>query len=366
MPPRWSRTRCARGWKTRIGSRRRAACSPRLRGEALDRLAALSARLLGAAHAQIALIAEAPAVVAPSVRRTARDRGADRAARSSTAARSSLAHVQRGGVAAFLGVPIDVSGARVGVLCVYDIEPHQWTRHDTETLRELAGTVAAELERGALAAELESSSVRLDLGFAAASIGSFDWNLVTNALHWDDRLMELFGYESETYVPHIDSFSVRLHPDDRAKTEAAIARAIESLRRLRGRLPRRAPRRQRALGRGPRARAGRPGRPARADARRGLRHDRRPQRRRAPRARAGDDEHRVLHDRPRLALHLRQRRGRADPRARRPRRPGHLGGLRRPRRDRERHQLPRARWRPASRAASSSSTRRWTPTSTCA
>ena len=36
------------------------------RGEALDRLAALSARLLGAAHAQIALIAEAPAVIAPA------------------------------------------------------------------------------------------------------------------------------------------------------------------------------------------------------------------------------------------------------------------------------------------------------------
>ena len=29
-------------------------------------------------------------------------------------------------------------------------------------------------------------------------------------------------------MPHIDSFSVRLHPDDRQRTEAAIARAIES------------------------------------------------------------------------------------------------------------------------------------------
>ena len=196
-------------------------------GEALDRLAALSARLLGAAHAQIALIADAPAVVAPSFDGRP-ETGALIVSAFEHGGPLVLAHVQRGDIAAFLGVPIDVSGARVGVLCVYDIEPHQWTRHDTETLRELAGTVAAELERGALASELESSSVRLDLGFAAASIGSFDWNLVTNALHWDDRLMELFGYESETYVPHIDSFSVRLHPDDRAKTEAAISRAIES------------------------------------------------------------------------------------------------------------------------------------------
>ena len=32
MPPRWSRTRCARDWMTRIGSRRRAACSPKREG----------------------------------------------------------------------------------------------------------------------------------------------------------------------------------------------------------------------------------------------------------------------------------------------------------------------------------------------
>ncbi|HEY6892143.1 MAG TPA: SpoIIE family protein phosphatase [Solirubrobacter sp.] len=199
-----------------------------VRGEALDRLAALSARLLGAAHAQIALIAEAPVILTPAA--PGQDSLAELTAHTfEHGAPLLLADARRPGVAAYLGVPIDIAGARVGVLSVYDAEPRQWTRHDTETLRELAGTVAAELERGALAAELESSTVRLDLGFAAAHIGSFDWNLVTDALHWDDRLMELFGYANEPYVPHIDSFTVRLHPDDLAKTQAAIERAIAAL-----------------------------------------------------------------------------------------------------------------------------------------
>ena len=75
-------------------------------------------------------------------------------------------------------MPIEVAGARVGVLCVYDERAATSGRaHDVDVLRELAGTVAAELERGALAAELETSTVRLDLGFAAADIGSFDWDL---------------------------------------------------------------------------------------------------------------------------------------------------------------------------------------------
>jgi PAS domain S-box-containing protein len=199
-----------------------------VRVEALDRLAALSARLLGAAQAQIAVIAEAPIVVTPAA--PGHESLQELTARTfEHGAPLVLPDVRRPGIGAYLGLPIDVAGARVGVLSVHHGEPRQWTRHDTETLRALAGTVAAELERGALAAELESSTVRLDLGFAAADIGSFDWNLVTNALHWDDRLMELFGYASEPYVPHIDSFSVRLHPDDRAKTEAAINRAVQSL-----------------------------------------------------------------------------------------------------------------------------------------
>jgi PAS domain S-box-containing protein len=193
------------------------------RGEALDRLAALSARLLGAAHAQIALIAEHPAIISATA-------PGDRAVGALTL--RAFGHggplASQDGPHAFLGVPIDVAGARVGVLSVHDDEPHEWSRHDVETLRALAGTVASELERGALTAELEDSSVRLDLGFAAAAIGSFDWNLTTDVLHFDERLLELFGFTEATWVPHIDSFSVRLHPDDRAKTEAAIGRAIES------------------------------------------------------------------------------------------------------------------------------------------
>ena len=50
---------------------------------------------------------------------------------------------------------------------------------------------------------------------------------MTNALHWDDRLMELFGYDAASYVPHIDCFIARLHPDDRERIEAAIASAVE-------------------------------------------------------------------------------------------------------------------------------------------
>ena len=245
-------------------------------GEALDRLAALSARLLGAAYAQVALITDKVAPVTPIA--PAQPRAEELIHQIADLGMPIvLSNARVDGIGAFIGVPVDAAGARVGVLSVYDREPpNSWTDHDVEIVpRELAGTVAVELERRVLAAELQTSTVRLDLGFAAADIGSFDWNLVTNALHWDDRLMELFGYE-ERDVRAAHRLVLGPPAPRRPRAHRGGDRPRDRrLRRLRGPLPRRAPRRGRALGRRPRPRALRPGRAAGADARRRLRHDRR-------------------------------------------------------------------------------------------
>src|SRR3954447_3973988 len=79
------------------------------RREALDRLAALSARLLRAAHAQITLIADAPVVISPTP-------AGELAVGALTAAAFEhgeplvLAHASTDGVASFLGVPIEIGG----------------------------------------------------------------------------------------------------------------------------------------------------------------------------------------------------------------------------------------------------------------
>ena len=61
---------------------------------------------------------------------------------------------------------------------------------------------------------------------SAGGVGSFDWDLLSDRLDWDDRLMELFGYADDEFVPHIDSFTARLHPEDVEPTEAIVAEAI--------------------------------------------------------------------------------------------------------------------------------------------
>ncbi|MBE2320090.1 SpoIIE family protein phosphatase [Solirubrobacter sp. CPCC 204708] len=192
-------------------------------GEAIDRLAALGARLLGASYAQVSLFADVQVPLTPP---TPRRPPADALVEATFYGQEPP---KQAGIGAYLGVRIEAAGHCVGVLCVYDEEEATWTEHDRDVLSELAAAVAAELERGSLAAELEDSAARLSLGFAAADIGSFDWDLRTDALQFDERLMELFGYTPATFTGHIDSFVARLHPEDRARTQAAIAKAVDRL-----------------------------------------------------------------------------------------------------------------------------------------
>ena len=306
--------------------------------------------------------------VAPR-RAAARTRWPLRDVRARRAARARRR--QAPGIAAFLGVPIDVAGARVGVALRLR---RRAARVDRARRRDRCASWPGRSRPSSSAARWPPSwspaRVRLDLGFAAADIGSFDWNLRHERAALGRPADGALRLRSRDATCRTSTRSrSACTPTTARKTEAAIARAIETLRRLRGRLPRRASRRRGALGRGPRARAGRPGRRPRADARRGVRHDRRPQRRRAPRPRAGDDEHRVLHARPRLALHLRQRRRRADPRPRAATSwsdaciweayadlEGTESDIALPRGDGDRRR----------RSASSSTTRRWTPGSTSA
>src|SRR4051812_5865872 len=98
-------------------------------GEAIDRLAVLSARLLGAAQAQVSLFTDEQVVLTPPAARR------PPAAHTFAGAEPALPVA---GIGAYLGVPIEAAGARVGVLAVFDPEPFAWTAHDVYVLRELA------------------------------------------------------------------------------------------------------------------------------------------------------------------------------------------------------------------------------------
>jgi PAS domain S-box-containing protein len=72
-----------------------------------------------------------------------------------------------------------------------------------------------------------ATTLRGELAMQAAGIGTFDWDLVTGVLDWDERLVALFGYDDATFERSIEGFTARLHPDDRAEVTAALQTAID-------------------------------------------------------------------------------------------------------------------------------------------
>ncbi|WP_231851662.1 SpoIIE family protein phosphatase [Modestobacter italicus] len=80
----------------------------------------------------------------------------------------------------------------------------------------------------ALTEDHEAEHLRGELAIEAAGIGAFDWDLRSGELVWDDRLMEMFGYEPSSFDRSIDGFNARLHPDDLDRVTRALQLAIDN------------------------------------------------------------------------------------------------------------------------------------------
>ncbi|MGY1638425.1 SpoIIE family protein phosphatase [Geodermatophilus sp. SYSU D00742] len=215
---------------------------------ALDRLVELATRLLSARSAQISILDDAhtiagiagvppggrgqespldqsPCALAAVLRTplVVPDARADERVRD-------LAPVTSGVVGSYLGVPLtDGAGLAVGTLCVFDAEPRAWTDGDVATLAQLAGAVVTELEYAALAGEHERQRVRWVLAMDAGRVATFDWDLRTGELIWDEPLMVMFGYTAEEFDGTIEAFNRRLHPDDLPRVSEALRTSIETV-----------------------------------------------------------------------------------------------------------------------------------------
>ncbi|NHC46710.1 SpoIIE family protein phosphatase [Motilibacter sp. K478] len=212
----------------------------------LDRLSGLAAQLLRAPAAQVSLLTDVQ-TVAGGAGLPAGAVGSQGALTDSlctvTAALggplvvpdaradsrvAALPPVVTGQVASYLGVPLVADdGQTVGALCVFDPVPRPWTDADVAVLAQLAASAVAELELAALANEYEASRVAWELAVRAGGIGTFDWDLGSGTLRWDDRLVELFGYDTATFTQSIEAFNARLHPDDLPRVTAALQQAID-------------------------------------------------------------------------------------------------------------------------------------------
>jgi two-component system cell cycle sensor histidine kinase/response regulator CckA len=73
-----------------------------------------------------------------------------------------------------------------------------------------------------------SDQERLRLALLAADVGTWDWDLVDTSVQWNERHATIFGFPADTTSGSAELFFGRVHPEDAAGLEAALARARDA------------------------------------------------------------------------------------------------------------------------------------------
>ena len=74
---------------------------------------------------------------------------------------------------------------------------------------------------------LRISEDRLHRAQNFANIGTWDWNIGTDELHWSERIGPLFGYPKGVKETSFERFQAAIHPDDLARVMQAVKDCVE-------------------------------------------------------------------------------------------------------------------------------------------
>ncbi|OIQ86749.1 cyclic di-GMP phosphodiesterase Gmr [mine drainage metagenome] len=79
-------------------------------------------------------------------------------------------------------------------------------------------------------AALRASEERLKLATASGQIGIWEYDMGSRKLTWDDTMLSLYGVRRDDFAGTYEAWASRLHPEDRAATEAALQDAIADIK----------------------------------------------------------------------------------------------------------------------------------------
>ncbi len=85
----------------------------------------------------------------------------------------------------------------------------------------------AEARRAADYGALQVSEERLRLALEAGRLGVWDWNVGTGQVQWSENLEPMHGLSRGSFPGTLEGFQALVHPDDRARVNEAIRRALE-------------------------------------------------------------------------------------------------------------------------------------------
>ncbi|HBB35359.1 MAG TPA: hypothetical protein DDZ80_10685 [Cyanobacteria bacterium UBA8803] len=126
---------------------------------------------------------------------------------------------------------IDISDRKAAEVAIRTLNENleQRVMERTEELRIANEQLKSEIaERQQVEAALRYSEEQLRLALDATETGMWDWNLLTNEVRWNEHHARLFGLIPGTFEVSYEVFLDRIHPEDLAGVEQAIAHALNT------------------------------------------------------------------------------------------------------------------------------------------
>mgnify|MGYP001253631910 CR=1 FL=1 len=133
------------------------------------------------------------------------------------------------GLAACWSHPIVARDGRVlGTLAMYSRTTREPHPRELDAMRATAPLAGIAIERTLAEAEMRRVNERLQLVAKATNDAVWDWDLVTDAVWWNEGYRTLFGYRPEETKPTAESWSDHIHPEEKERVLWGIHAVIDT------------------------------------------------------------------------------------------------------------------------------------------
>ena len=129
-------------------------------------------------------------------------------------------------IAAMAFIPLISRDRVIGTFMLYFGAPTPLIADALQLTSVVAAQVAFAVERMRTEEQVRRSEERLRFALDAASMGTWDWDLTTNAVEWSENLARIHGLPDGTFDGTFDSYQREIHPDDRERVFASVQRAL--------------------------------------------------------------------------------------------------------------------------------------------
>jgi PAS domain S-box-containing protein len=133
------------------------------------------------------------------------------------------------GLWACASTPIfDGAGKVLGSFAIYHHEPGPFGAEELEILRNINSLAALAISHQQKVDALREQMERLSMAQRMARLGFWTWLVADNRVEWSEGLYAIYGLDRAAFGASFEGYLERVHPEDRARVQAAIGHALET------------------------------------------------------------------------------------------------------------------------------------------